>query len=103
MLEEIGQDIEQFKKIVVSKNKQLVDLKNILKSAKSSYQELTKENKQLKQYIAKIKQQQYQQQKIYTRPKKYKKVVYKEQTDSETEQEQQETSTFEEREEQDNS
>ena len=70
MLEEIGQDIEQFKKIVVSKNKQLVDLKNILKSAKSSYQELTKENKQLKQYITKIKQQQYQQQKIYTRPKK---------------------------------
>ena len=71
MLEEIGQDIEQFKKIVVSKNKQLVDLKNILKSAKSSYQELTKENRQLKQYITKIKQQQYQQQKIYTRPKKY--------------------------------
>ena len=70
MLEEIGQDIEQFKKIVGSKNKQLVDLKNILKSAKSSYQELTKENKQLKQYITKIKQQQYQQQKIYTRPKK---------------------------------
>ena len=61
MLEEIGQDIEQFKKIVGSKNKQLVDLKNILKSAKSSYQELTKGNRQLKQYITKIKQQQYQQ------------------------------------------
>ena len=71
----------------------MVDLKNILKSAKSSYQELTKENKQLKQYITNIKQQQYQQQqyqqqKIYTRPKKYKKVVYEEQTDNETEQEQ---------------
>ena len=48
MLEEIEQDIEQFEKIIDSKNKQLFDLKNILKSAKSSYQELTKENKQLK-------------------------------------------------------
>ena len=75
MLEEIEQDVEQFKKIIDLKNKQLVDLKNILKLTKSSYQELTKENKQLKQYMTNIKQQQYQQQKIYTRPKKYKKVV----------------------------
>ena len=56
MLEEIEQDIAQLKKIIDSKNKQLVDLKNILKSAKSSYQELTKENKQLKQYVTNIKQ-----------------------------------------------
>ena len=55
MLEEIEQDIEQLKKIIDSKNKQLVDLKNILKLAKSSYQELTKENKQLKQYVTNIK------------------------------------------------
>ena len=48
MLEEIEQDIEQFEKIIDSKNKQLFDLKTILKSAKSSYQELKKENKQLK-------------------------------------------------------
>ena len=48
MLEEIVQDIEQFEKIIDSKNKQLFDLKTILKSVKSSYQELTKENKQLK-------------------------------------------------------
>ena len=48
MLEEIEQVIEQFEKIIDSKNKQLFDLKTILKSAKSSYQELTKENKQLK-------------------------------------------------------
>ena len=56
MLEEIEQDIEQFKKIIDSKNKQLVDRKNILKPAKSSYQELTKEKKQLKQYLTNIKQ-----------------------------------------------
>ena len=37
MLEEIEQDIEQFKKIKGSKNKPLVDLKNILKSAISIY------------------------------------------------------------------
>ena len=60
----------------------MVDQKNILKLAKSSYQELTKENKQLKQCITNIKQQQYQQQqyqqqKIYTRPKKYKKLFMK--------------------------
>ena len=103
MLEEIEKDVELFKKTIDLKNKQLVDLKNILKLAKSSYQELTKENKQLKQYITNIKQKQYQQQKIYTRPKKYEKVVYEEQTDSETEQEQPETPTFEEIEEQDNS
>ena len=33
----------------------LVDLKNILKSGKSSYQEFTKENKQLKQYTTNAK------------------------------------------------
>ena len=76
----------------------MVDLKNILKLAKGSYQELTKESEQLKQYITNIKQQQqqYRQKKIYAKPKKYKKVVYEEQTDSETEQEQQETPTFKE-------
>ena len=42
MLEEVQEDIEQFTKIIESKNKQLVDLKNILKLAKSSFQELTK-------------------------------------------------------------
>ena len=34
MLEKIEQDIEQFKKIIDSKNKQLVDLKNILNQQK---------------------------------------------------------------------
>ena len=72
----------------------MVDLKNILKLAKSSYKELIKENKQ---YITNTKQQQcwqqqqqqqYQQQKIYTRPKKYEKVVYEEQTESEAEKDQ---------------
>ena len=77
MLEEIKQDIEQYKNRIETKNKQLFDLKNILKEAKTSYQEITKENKQLKQYITNIKQRKYQQQQqIYSRSKKYRKVVY---------------------------
>ena len=55
----------------------MFDLKNILKEVKTSYQEVTKENKQLKQYITNIKQRKYQQQQqIYSRSKKYRKVVY---------------------------
>ena len=50
MLEDIEQDIEEYKKIIEIKNKQLADIKKILQRAKNSYQELTKENKQLKQY-----------------------------------------------------
>ena len=44
-----------------AENKQLADIKKILQGAKNSYQELTKENEQLKQYIANIKYQQQQQ------------------------------------------
>ena len=72
----------------------------ILKGAKASYDSLLKENKQLKEYIVNIKQRfkQYQQQqqqqqeflqdrKYFQRPqpKRYKKVVYEEETDSESE------------------
>ena len=78
MLEEIKQDTEQDKNRIETKNKQLFDLKNILKEAKTSYQEVTKENKQLKKYITNIKQRKYQQQQqqIYSKSKKYRKVVY---------------------------
>ena len=62
LLEEIKKDIENFKIIISEKDKQLYELKNILKAAKNNYQHLTKENKQLKQYITTIKQQQQQQQ-----------------------------------------
>ena len=57
LLEDIEQDIEEYKKIIETRNKQLADIKKILQRAKNSYQELTKENKQLKQYIANIKYQ----------------------------------------------
>ena len=52
-----------------SKINYLVDLKNILKSGKSSNQEFTKENKQLKQYTTNAKQQQYQRQQQYQKEK----------------------------------
>ena len=55
MLEDIEQDIEEYKKIIETKNKQLAHIKKTLQGAKNSYQEQTKENKQLKQYIANIK------------------------------------------------
>ena len=98
LLEVIEQDIEEYKNIIGTKNKQLTDIKKILKGAKNSYQELTKENKQLEQYMANIKyhHQQQQQQQQYFRPKKYKKGVYEEETDSETEQDQEETPELEE-------
>ena len=86
-----------FKKLFLKKNKQLYDLKNILKAAKNSYQEVTKENKQLKQCITTIKQQQQQQQykqqqqqAYLSKPKHYKNVVYEEPSDSNTEENQQE-------------
>ena len=62
LLEEIEKDIENFKIIISEKDKEPYDLKNILKAAKNGYQQVTKENKQLKQYITTIKQQQQQQQ-----------------------------------------
>ena len=107
MLEEIEQDIEQYKKIIQTKDKQLIDLKHILKAAKNSYQQVTKQKQELKQCISDIYTYKKQKTKTATASilqaeKKYKKVVYQEETDSETEQDQQEVSSFEEIEEQDN-
>ena len=50
----------------------------------------------IKQQKYQQQQQQQQQQQIYYRPQKYKMVVYKEETDSEIEQDLQETPCFEE-------
>ena len=79
----------------------MYDLTNIVKAAKNSYQELTKENKQIKQYIPTIKQQQQykkqqQQQAYFSKPKKCKKVIYEEVSDSDTEEKEQEIPIFEE-------
>ena len=62
LLEDIEKDIAKSKKIIETKNRQLAKVKERLQGAKNSYQDLEKENKQLKQYITNIKQQQQQQQ-----------------------------------------
>ena len=91
-------NLEEYKKAIETRDKQLADAKKILRNAKTSYDSIVRENKQLKEYIANIKQRlnQYQQQQekqnllrqkeFFQRPlKKYKKVVYKEETESEPE------------------
>ena len=83
-------NLEEYKKIK-TKGKQLAEAKKILQGAKNSYETLTKENSSWKNIIVKIKQQCKQQQQHflqeqgYFRPKRYKKVVYEEATDSEPE------------------
>ena len=91
-------NLEEYKKAIETRDKQLADAKKILKNAKTTYDSIVRENKQLKEYNANIKQRlnQYQQQQekqnllrqkeFFQRPlKKYKKVVYKEETESEPE------------------
>ena len=62
LLEDIEKNLEEYKKIGETKDKQLAEVKKILQGAWNSYETLTKENKQLKEYIVKIKKQYKQQQ-----------------------------------------
>ena len=59
--EHIEKNLEGCKKIVETKDKQLAEVKKILQRPKNSYKAPTK-NKQLKEYIVKIKPQYKQQQ-----------------------------------------
>ena len=99
LLEDVKKNLDEYKRALELKEKQLSDTKKILISAKESYNKTVAENKELKTYTENIKQRfsQYQQwqqsqflenQKNYyeERPqKKYKKVVYEEKPDSEPE------------------
>ena len=98
LLEDIKKNLQEYKTAIELRDKQIADTKRILKGAKVSYNNLLKENKQLKGYISGIKQrfQNYQKQQeeqetlqdtqYFRRPKKiYKKVVYKKESDSEPE------------------
>ena len=49
-------NLEEYKKAIETKDKQLADTKKILRNAKTSYDSIVRENKQLKEYIANIKQ-----------------------------------------------
>ena len=62
MLGEIENNIEKFKIALNEKDKQLVDLGKLLKTAKNKYQKVVKENKQLRKYIiANRKKEDYRQ------------------------------------------
>ena len=104
LLEDDEKNLEEYKRALELKEKQLSDAKKILVSAKNSYDQTAVENKELKAYIQNIKQrfQNYQQQqqtqflenqKNYygkRKPKRYKKVVYQEEPESEPELEEEE-------------
>ena len=99
--EDVEENLEECKKAIELKDKQFSNIKKVLQGAKRSYDAVLKENTELKQYIENIKQryQQYQkqQQQEYfdkerehfrqKQPKKYKKVVYEKESDSEPEEE----------------
>ena len=97
MLLDVERNLEEYKFALEIKEKQLSDAKKILLSAKQSYDKAVSENRDLKAYIENLKhhiqkqqvqflekQRNYYQQKKPT-PKKYKKVVYQEETESEPE------------------
>ena len=100
LLADIEKNLEEYKIALKTKERQLSDAKKILFSAKQSYDKTAAENRDLKAYIHNLKHIQQQQvqflekQKNCYQPKKYKKVVYHEETESEPkfeEEEQEET------------
>ena len=97
LLADVEKNLEEYKFALEIKEKQLSNAKKILLSAKQSYDQAVSENRDLKAYIENLKhhiqkqqvqflekQRNYYQQKKPT-PKKYKKVVYQEETESEPE------------------
>ena len=92
LLADIDKNLEEYKIALETKERQLPDAKKILLSAKQSYNKTVAENRDLKSYIDNLKQYIQQQQvqflekqKNYYQPKKYKKVLYQEETESEPE------------------
>ena len=66
LLQDIEKNLEEYRKIIETQDKQLAEIKKILQGAKSWCSASTKENKQLKEYIEKkIKRQNKQQQQQY--------------------------------------
>ena len=64
LLEDVEKHLEEYKRALELKEKQLSDVKNIVISAKKCYDKTVAENKELKMYIENTKQRfsQYQQQ-----------------------------------------
>ena len=93
LLGDLEKSLQEYKFALDAKEKQLSDARKILLSAKQSYDNVVKENTDLKWYIEKLKQHFQQQQLQFLKeqknyqefPKKYKKVIYQEETESEPE------------------
>ena len=96
LLADLDKNLEEYKETVKIKEKLLAEEKRILVAAKQSFDKLAKENRELKAYIENLKQhfqkQQIeflnQQQAFFSKnkaPKKYKKVVFEEENESENE------------------
>ena len=56
LLEDIEKKLEEHKKAIEIKDKQLFDTKKMLQGAKKRFDSVVKENNELKKYIEKIKQ-----------------------------------------------
>ena len=96
---DLEKSLEQYRESLDHKDKQLSEAKRILVVAKQNFDKLAQENRDLKIYIQKIKeqfqQQNHQQQLEFlkqqkatynnSRPKKYKKVMFPEEIESENE------------------
>ena len=99
LLGELEKSLEQYIESLDHKDKQLSEAKRILGVPKQNFEKLGQENRDLKTYIQKIKeqfqQQNHQQQLEFlkqqkatynnSRTKKYKKVVFAEESESENE------------------
>ena len=61
LLEDVEKNLDDYKKALELKDKQLSDVKRILQNAKISYNSVIRENQELKKYIEniKIRYQQY--------------------------------------------
>ena len=99
LLGDLEKNLEEYKFALDAKENQLSDAREILISAKKSYDNEVKENTDLKAYIQKLKQHFQQQQLQFLKeqknyyqepPKKYKKVIYQEEVESEPEFEEEE-------------
>ena len=55
LLEEVEKNLDEYKKALELRDKQLSDAKNVLLSAKKSYDKTVAENKELRAYIDTIK------------------------------------------------
>ena len=96
LLRDLEKNLEDYKAAIEIKEKQLAEAKRIVVAAKQSFDKVAQENRDLKAYIENLKQhfqkQQTdflnQQRAFYSKkntPKKYKRIAFEEENESENE------------------